>query len=362
MGMADAAEIRGETRRLSVVMTVRNLAPHVAQSIESILAQSYSDFEFVIRDDGSDDGTTAIIRAFAQRDARIRLFVAESSLGPSGSSNWVAARARGELIARMDGDDWSHPDRLARQVALLESEPEAVLVGALGECIDEKGSLVRPHERWRLAAGSSFAPFPHGSVMYRRKAFEAVGGYRASAEFWEDLDLYRRIVSHGKLLVIADPLYRHRATRLSTRLVSDRATVEASVDRMYRAVSSARRPARRGRVAPRVFLSLGSTTLWAGGRPAILSSVLRRADLRPDLDSVSILVWALWATLSPSSLRTCLRWIGRLRDLKAEPRLPTGTVHRWDPGSGAGEAAPPLSVPSRRRPFAGESRALRRQA
>jgi GT2 family glycosyltransferase len=341
-------------------MTVRNLAPYISTSVESILAQTYSDFEFVIRDDGSDDGTTDILRAFARRDPRIRLFEAESSLGPSGSSNWIAARARGDLVARMDGDDWSHPDRLRRQVALLDSAPEAVLVGTLGETMNEEGKLVRRAERWRLVATSSFAPFPHGSVMYRREAFEAVGGYRASAEFWEDLDLYRRIFRHGKLLVVAEPLYRHRATRLSTRLVSERAAVEASVDRMYRAVSRAHPPARRGRVAPRVFLSLGSTELWAGGRAAVLTPVLRRADLRLDRDSVLVLAWAVWATLSPATLRLCLRGIGRVRDLTAARRLPAGKVHLWEP-RGGDEGVVPLSPRWRPRPREQEVPPLRQR-
>lgn len=330
--------------RLTVAMTVRNLAPHVAVSVESILAQSYTDFEFVIRDDGSDDGTGAILRRFAERDPRIRLFEEDENLGPSGSSNWIAAQARGELIARMDGDDWSHPDRLRRQLAVLDSTPEAVLVGSLGETVDETGRVVRPRERWRLLGDSPFAPFPHGSIMFRRDAFDRAGGYRAAAEFWEDLDLYRRLSAHGALLVIVDPLYRHRATRLSTRLVSDRGEVETSVDRMYRAVSPAMKPPRRGRIAPRVFLSLGSTTLWAGGRPRVLRSLLKRGDVAADLESLAILAWGLWALISPGTLRTCLRWAGQLRDAVAARRLPEGGFVRWDGGRSHSYDARPRSA------------------
>src|SRR4051812_13818287 len=105
--------------RVSVVMTVRNLAPYVRESVESILAQSFRDFEFIIRDDGSDDGTTEILRSLQGRDPRISLQLGTVGLGPSASSNAVLAGAKGALVARMDGDDWSHPDRLRRQVEVL---------------------------------------------------------------------------------------------------------------------------------------------------------------------------------------------------------------------------------------------------
>lgn len=309
-------------------MPVRNLAPYVRESVESILAQSFGDFEFIIRDDGSTDGTGDILRALAQRDGRIALHEGTTSLGPAGSSNWVAARARGELIARMDGDDWSHPDRLARQIEVLDANPGAALVGSLCETMNERGKVVREPERWRLTADSAFSPFPHGSVMLRRAPFHAVGGYRDCADFWEDLDLYRRLSSKGDLLVIPDALYRHRASPLSTRLVSASAAVEASVDRMYRMAGGAGSRAN-GRLAPRVFLSLGSTMLWAGGRPAILRSLVRRGDLRPDLESALVTLWAVWAKLSPASLRLCLRWLGRARNRRAARRSPPRGLYAW---------------------------------
>ena len=309
-------------------MPVRNLAPYVRDSVESILTQSFRDFEFIIRDDGSTDGTAEILRTLAGTDSRIALHEGSESLGPSGSSNWVATRARGALIARMDGDDWSHPNRLARQIDVLDAHRDAVLVGSLCETMNEHGKVVRQPERWRLTANSAFSPFPHGSVMLRREALRAVGGYRDCADYWEDLDLYRRLAPMGRLLIIPEALYRHRATALSTRLVSSSAAVEASVDRMYRTMAG-KPPATGGRLAPRVFLSLGSTMLWAGGRPSILRSLVQRADLRPDLESALVILWALWAKLSPASLRFALRWLSGARNRRAARRSLAQSLYSW---------------------------------
>src|SRR3954469_23280364 len=97
---------------LSVVMPARNALPYLDASIESMLGQSFGDFEFVIRDDGSSDGTAEALRGWAARDRRIRLFEGER-LGLAGSSNFVVQQARAPLVARMDADDLARPDRVA---------------------------------------------------------------------------------------------------------------------------------------------------------------------------------------------------------------------------------------------------------
>jgi hypothetical protein len=328
-------------RRLSVVMPVRDLAPYVGASIESILSQTYRDFEFVIRDDGSTDGTRGILRAWAARDDRIRLFESDTSLGPAASSNWVVERARGDIVARMDGDDLAHPERLERQLAALDAHPEACLAGTLWEGIDEKGRLVRPRDRWRLANPSAFAPFPHGSIMFRREAFERAGGYRGEADFWEDLDLYRRLSGLGRLIVLPMALYRHRSSVLSTRIASPARTVEAAVDRMYRQVVGGQ-PEAGGKILPQVYLSLGSTRLWAGHSPAVLASLLRHGALRWNRETAGILGWAAWGAVSPRTLRFVLRLMVAARDRTAGARFPDHSVYFWS--CPAAPAAPSLRL------------------
>jgi glycosyltransferase involved in cell wall biosynthesis len=313
-------------------MPVRDLAGYLDAAIASILGQTFADFEFLIRDDGSTDGTRAILRQWAARDPRIRLFESDTSLGPAESSNFVVRHATGELVARMDGDDIAHPDRLLRQVEALDGHSEACLVGSLFEGIDEQGRRVRPRDRSRLAASTPFAPFPHGSIMFRRDAFDDVGGYRADADFWEDLDLYRRLARVGELIVLPAALYRHRSSRLSTRLTSPRPDVEASIDRMYRGLAGQSLEPRRGRrLMPDVWLSLGSTLLWAGRRPGVLLPLLRRGALGFDRRSLTILAWAFWAEVSPHSLRYCLRLATERRDRRMKGRFDDDAVYRWQP-------------------------------
>ncbi|HEX5183058.1 MAG TPA: glycosyltransferase family A protein [Allosphingosinicella sp.] len=326
--------IPGESRdrpRLSVVMPVRDLAPYVEDSIRSILGQSFADFEFVILDDGSTDGTREILRAWQVRDSRIRLFEGREPLGPALSSNFVVAKAHGEIVARMDGDDIAHPDRLRRQLAALDADPGACLAGTLWEGIDEKGRRVRPRDRWRLVHGSPFAPFAHGSIMFRRTAFERAGGYRREADFWEDLDLYGRMAPLGRLIVIPEVLYQHRASLLSTRLTSSRRRVEQSVDLMYRRARGLAAAPAGARLLPRVFLSLGSTRIWAGRRPESLSRLLRHGALRLDAESAAILVWAAWGALSPRSLRLCLSAGVMLRDRRVRHLFADDAPWRWQP-------------------------------
>ncbi|HEY0164487.1 MAG TPA: glycosyltransferase family 2 protein, partial [Sphingomicrobium sp.] len=197
---------------ISVVMPVRNALPHLDAAIASILGQSHRTFEFVIGDDGSTDGSAERLSEWARRDGRIRLFHGSGEgLGPSGSSNWVVRLARHPIVARMDADDVSGPRRLEAQLGILRADPDAVLVGTLFDCIDAAGATVLPCNRARLAhLGSWSAPFAHGSIMFRRDAFEKAGGYRDACEFWEDMEFYWRMATVGKLLVACEPLFSYR--------------------------------------------------------------------------------------------------------------------------------------------------------
>src|SRR5690349_22832239 len=106
-------------------MPVHNAMPHLDAAMRSILGQTHRDFEFVIYDDASTDGSTEALREWAVRDNRIRLFEGKDNLGPVGSSMFVVQHSTGSLIARMDADDVSLPGRLERQVALLRERPSA---------------------------------------------------------------------------------------------------------------------------------------------------------------------------------------------------------------------------------------------
>lgn len=313
---------------ISVVMPVHNALPHLDLAVRSILDQTRRDFEFVIFDDASTDGSSERLDEWARRDSRIRLHRGETNVGPAASSNRVVGHASAPLIARMDADDISLPDRLDRQVRLLEERPDVGLVGTMCRVIDSRGSELRGPEYWRVTRKSFVAPFPHGSIMFRREIFDAVGGYRDACEFWEDLDFVVRIAEKSKILVISDPLYLYRQSTTSTRAASDQDRVERAVDLRYRSIERVSRNQGYddllrdrglkgdGLVDPRVFISLGSLTLWSHRRPMLVGRLLRRGRLGFDMPTLTALVWTLWASASPSSLRGFMRLMSRSRNAK----------------------------------------------
>lgn len=318
-------------------MPVRDAGPYLDSAVASILDQSFADFEFVIRDDGSRDGSTEKLRRWAALDPRIRLFEGASALGPAASSNWVVRHSSAPIVARMDADDISHPQRLQRQLAALEADGGACLVASLWEGIDPDGVKVRPRDRWRLTRAGPFAPFPHGSIMFRRQAFDRVGGYRAECNYWEDADLYLRLCEVGRLLVLPEPLYLHRSSLLSTRLASSPERVEQAVDRMYRTLSGEVETdsGTTRRILPRVFVSLGSTRLWAGERTGMFARLWRRGELGWNLHSLAVLGWAAWGGLAPRSLRFALTLLIRARDHSVRRRFRDGEACAWRPTIGS---------------------------
>jgi hypothetical protein len=176
--------------------------------------------------------------------------------------------------------------------------------------------------------------------MYRRSAFDAVGGYSCEANFWEDLDLYLRMAKAGRLLVLPDALYMHRSSTLSTRLTSNQELVEQAVDRMYRRMAGHEAPPEDGKVLPRVFVSLGSTRLWSGRSPMVLRRLLQRGRLGWDKETASVLLWALWGGISPGTLRACLRSVVRLRDRSASKQVVDGQPYEWIvPGAAAAKGS-----------------------
>jgi glycosyltransferase involved in cell wall biosynthesis len=325
-------------------MPVHNALPYLEEAIESILAQSVTEFEFVILDDGSSDGSSEVLRAWAKKEPRIRLVEGATRLGPAGSSNRVVAEARGEIVARMDADDIARPDRLERQLALLDAEPGVVLVGTLWDVIDERGRKVREADRSRLLRDSPFAPFSHPTIMFRKDAFDRVGGYRAAADRWEDVDLYLRMAGAGRILVLAEPLVSVRHSDVSTRLRDGRDAFEKAMNLMYCCVAEYVRghdytpiltgetgPAEGDKLMTPSFISAGSPLVWAGERPKAFRRVATRALLRWNRGSAVALIWAAWADISPKSLRLFLQGFLRVRNRAARKQLAGRPWVEWKP-------------------------------
>ena len=217
--------------RLSVAMAVYNNAPFLAEAIDSILAQTMGDFEFLIVNDGSTDGSAAIIDSFARRDKRIRA-IHQPNRGLVPSLNLMIEKARAPLIARMDGDDISLPNRFERQLAFLDANPDYGVVGTSTHDIDEHGRLslnedFHPLDHDAFRAALETGPWLcHPSVVMRRDVVRAAGGYRAAFRHCEDYDLWLRLSEATKLCTIPDRLfhYRRSATQVSSAHVLEQLT------------------------------------------------------------------------------------------------------------------------------------------
>jgi hypothetical protein len=216
--------------------------------------------------------------------------------------------------------------------------------------------VIRPAEPWRLLHPRLVPPFGNGPMMYRRQVFETVGGYRRECEFWEDHDLILRMASATKVMVLPYAVYGVRQSPGSTRIASKRERVENAIDLMYRSrervsqglsyedvLSSPASPA--ARIDPRVFISLGSMELWAGGRPRFFRRLLRRGKLGFDYRSLSALVWTGWASVEPHTLRVFMRVLLLARNLRSPPMARTKEPAAW-PSPGAAQPSLPASAHS----------------
>lgn len=202
------------TPLLSVVMAVYNGEPFLGEAVESILTQTFGDFEFIIIDDGSTDGTAARLAAYAAADPRVRV-VTQGNQGLIASLNRGCALARGTYIARMDADDISAPERFARQLAHLTAYPEIDVLGTAMQRIDAAGQRLTVLEnpvlpgflRWMLIFHCGIS---HSSVMFKRTVFEKVGGYDPAMAHVEDYDLWCRMSAFARLENLPDVLLYYR--------------------------------------------------------------------------------------------------------------------------------------------------------
>lgn len=232
--------------RVSVLMPVYNAERYVGKAIESILLQTYRDFEFLIIDDGSTDRSLSILRKYEAQDGRIRL-VSRPNTGLVGALNEMVGEATGEFLARMDADDVALPRRLECQVSGMLADPGVVALGTRVLLIDPDELPIcemcseTHHEAIDEAhlAGSGMLQLCHPSVMMRREAVCRVGLYRDKFACAEDVDLFLRLAEIGRLANLPEVLLHYRmhgtsvghARNEQQRLSVERAASEARVRR-----------------------------------------------------------------------------------------------------------------------------------
>jgi glycosyltransferase involved in cell wall biosynthesis len=201
-------------------MPVFNTAQYVREALASVQRQQFDDFELVVVNDGSMDGSSEILRAFSQQEPRMRL-IERPNQGLVFTRNQLLQEARADLVAWMDSDDLSHPERYMRQVAAFNADPELVCLGTNVQVVDPDGMPLGIEEfpqddagiRSEQSRGTGFR-FP--STMQRRSVAMAVGGFRHPFRIGEDLDFLLRVAEQGRVANLPDPLYVYRQHLLNT--------------------------------------------------------------------------------------------------------------------------------------------------
>ncbi len=200
--------------RVTVLLATYNDEPFLGAAIDSVLAQTFSDFELLVVIDASTDRSHDIVESY--RDPRVRLLVNETNVGLAASLNRGLAIIASDYVARLDGNDLSFPERLARQVAYLDAHPEVAVVGSQATLIDIAGRRVgkarRPATelgmRWHRIFGS---PLIHSSVMFRRAiVWDALGGYDSRYRFGEDFELWNRLAKEHAMRNLPEALVAYR--------------------------------------------------------------------------------------------------------------------------------------------------------
>jgi len=216
---------------VSVIIPVYNGETYLAEAIDSVLAQTLRDFELIVVDDGSQDGSVDILEGYVKRDRRVRLLRHESNRGKADARNTGIAVARGQYVAMMDCDDVSLPERLHKQVLYLEAHPG---IGAIGTCyylvkpdLSPIPSIaLRPLSNAMIALNLflSNEVLAGGTLMLRRECLHEIGGYRPGQRLSEDVELLDRLLRCAQVRVANLPdillLYRlhHQERRLRPEL------------------------------------------------------------------------------------------------------------------------------------------------
>jgi len=215
---------------VSVVMPVYNTEKYLAEAIESILAQTFSDFELIIVDDASHDSSPAISRAFAEADCRIRVIELAENGGHGAARNVGLAAASGEYFACQDSDDISLPERFQKQVKLLQARPEVGAVGVYTRLVSEDMQPIyerKPPVRHAEIMLDHFlgflsSPFTHATLMMRRHLVMEVNGFDESVRISPDCALLTKLLGRAKFANIAEFLYLYR--QHSSQITAERHT------------------------------------------------------------------------------------------------------------------------------------------
>lgn len=211
--------------KLTVVMPAYNVEEFVGLAIESVLSQSFKDFEFVIVDDCSEDLTAEIIKSYAEKDSRIKFLQNKTNRGISYTRSLGVKSATGEFIANMDADDLMAPGRLEMQLGFLESNPAIEICFGDMELIDSKGVSLNRFRYFPIndldikRAVFKYDPFPNATMMYRSYIHDTVGYYEESYKRVEDFDFWVRVGTQYRFHNLGVILHYWRMHKSSSNII-----------------------------------------------------------------------------------------------------------------------------------------------
>ncbi len=224
--------------RISVVMPVYNALPYLRTAVESVLSQTHHDFEFIILNDSSTDGSAEYLDSL--RDKRVRV-VHCAKQGYVSLLNLGIELAQTDLVARMDADDMSLPERFETQLRVFAADPSVIVCGCQAELIDAQGKTIGAYDYPLTDCGIRFelltrCAFLHPGVIYRKCYVQQVGGYRADSIPCDDYDLWVRLASLGRLANDPKKLVKYRVHGQNTSFVQlearNRMTTQVSVEQV----------------------------------------------------------------------------------------------------------------------------------
>lgn len=197
---------------VSVILPVYNAQDYLKESIDCILNQTYTNFEFIIINDGSTDNSENIVLSYS--DPRIKYYYQENK-GLGATLNIGLDLCKGKYIARQDQDDISHIDRFKKEVEYLDENPNVLLLGTRAKIFKDNSDYVDYHTHATNPADLKFDllfdnPFVHSSVMFRKTAIEKIGNYNSDRNLYEDFDLWSRFSQEGDVANLPEVLVEYR--------------------------------------------------------------------------------------------------------------------------------------------------------
>jgi glycosyltransferase involved in cell wall biosynthesis len=334
--------------RLAVLLPAQNAEGVLAEAVESVLQQTYRDFELILIDDGSTDGTRTIMESFARRDGRVRV-MAHPHLGMGASLNRAIAAIESTWVARMDADDVMMPTRLERQLAFLDAHPDVAVASCLLYYINAGGrvlarstsDLLTVQDFDSYVRSNRLIAVPHPGAIMNREVVLAVGGYRP--RFWpaDDLDLWNRIAEAGhRILVQPEYLLKYRIHGASVCV-----SQPVKTDRQIRWVERCMLARRSGLPEPSLdeFLAMERSAPWVERlhrqRRTLAHCLYKSATHHYGARQYGRLIGALMASMVLDPWFGWSRFRGRPR-VRREPSMERpDPAAAGVPGSGAGGAS-----------------------